>query len=196
MKKLILPLLVAGVFAIPSMANAATVPYVSGSAGLGLANNSTVDGISDAITYKSGYLINGAVGLKADNVRVEAEIGYHNNSVDTAAPFTYAGGAHGSLWTFMANGYYDFYSKDSSVAPYVMGGLGVADASISGGNWGSSSSSSVFAWQLGAGVGFKTADKVTFDIGYRYLSPADASFAGAKVSLASSNIIAGFRVAF
>ena len=195
MKKLILPLLVAGVFAIPSMANAATVPYVSGSAGLGLANNSSVEGVNDAITYKSGYLINGAVGLKADNVRVEAEIGYHNNSVDTSI---YSGprGAHVSLWSFMANGYYDFYSKDSSVAPYVMGGLGVTDASISGGNWGSSSSSSEFAWQLGAGVGFKTADKVTFDIGYRYLSPADASFAGSKVSLASSNIIAGFRVAF
>ncbi|NTW52506.1 MAG: porin family protein [Chlorobiaceae bacterium] len=195
MKKIVMPLLVAGLFAIPSLSQAATTPYVSASGGLGLLNNSTVDGVNDAITYKTGYLANGAVGLKADNTRIEAEIGYHSNDVDTSV---YSGprGAHVSMWTFMANGYVDFTTKDSNLTPYVMGGLGVADASISGGNWGDSSGSTEFAWQVGAGVGIKASNKMTVDVGYRYLSPSDATFSGRQVSLASSNILVGIRCAF
>jgi opacity protein-like surface antigen len=195
MKKTIMTLLVAGACAIPSFAHAATNPYVSASVGVGLLNNSEVDGENDAIEYKTGYLINGAIGLKGDNARVEAEIGYHRNDVDTSV-FRGPNGAHVDMWTFMANGYLDYDMKNSSVSPYVMAGLGVADASISGGNWGSSSSSTEFAWQVGAGVGIKASDKTTIDIGYRYLSPSDADFDGAKVSLASSNFLAGIRYSF
>ncbi|WP_256372356.1 outer membrane protein [Chlorobaculum sp. 24CR] len=86
--------------------------------------------------------------------------------------------------------------SNGDVSPYVMAGLGVADASISDGNWGPSSSSTEFAWQLGAGLGIKAAKNTTFDLGYRYLSPSDANFDGAKVSLASSNIVAGIRYDF
>ena len=195
MKKMIFPLLVAGVCSAPSLAQAAESPYVSLSGGLGLLNNSTVNGNNDAIKYKTGYLINGAVGLKNQDVRVEAEIGYHRNSVDSS-DYADPRGAHVSMWTFMANGYYDIPMKDSVVSPYVMGGLGVADASISGGNMSGSPSSTEFAWQLGAGVGIKAAKNTTFDLGYRYLSPSDAKFDGAKVSLASCNILAGIRYSF
>ncbi|MGC8775409.1 MAG: outer membrane protein [Chlorobaculum sp.] len=195
MKKIILPLLVAGVCAAPSLAQAASTPYASLSGGLGLLNNSTVDGNNDAIKYKTGYLINGAVGLKNQDVRLEAEVGYHRNSVDTS-DYDEPLGAHVSMWTFMANGYYDIPMKDSVVSPYVMGGLGVADASISDGNWGPSSTSTQFAWQIGAGVGIKATNNATVDLGYRYLSPSDGSFGGKKVSLASSNILAGIRYSF
>lgn len=195
MKKIILPLLVAGVCAAPSLAQAAGTPYVSLSTGIGLLNNSTVDGNDDAIEYNTGYLINGAVGMKNDAMRLEAEVGYHRNSVDTS---DYYGplGAHVSMWTFMANGYYDFDLSSAGLSPYVMAGLGLADASISDGNWGPSSTSTQFAWQIGAGVGIKTAPNTTVDIGYRYLSPTDATFDGAKVSLASSNFLVGVRYGF
>ncbi len=195
MKKMIFPLLVAGVCALPSLAHAASTPYVSLSGGLGLLNNSTVDGNNDEIKYKTGYLINGAVGLKNQDVRLEAEIGYHRNEVDSALD-PEPRGAHVSMWTFMANGYYDIPMKDSVVSPYVMGGLGVADASISGGNMSGSLSSTEFAWQVGAGVGIKATNNATVDLGYRYLSPSDGSFGGTKVSLASSNILAGIRYSF
>jgi opacity protein-like surface antigen len=195
MKKIILPLLVAGVCTAPSLAHAMGNPYVSLSGGIGLLNNSTVDGNDDAIEYDAGYLINGAVGLKNDNVRMEAEVGYHRNSVDSSYYYG-PNGAHVSMWTFMANGYYDFELTNADVSPYVMAGLGVADASISDGNWGPESSSTEFAWQLGAGVGIKTSANTMVDLGYRYLSPSDAEFDGAKVSLASSNFLAGIRYNF
>jgi opacity protein-like surface antigen len=195
MKKTIMSLLVAGVCLTPSFSHAASNPYVSASAGLSLLNNSKVDGEHDAISYNTGYLINGAVGMESDYGRIEAEIGYHNNDVDTSTRIGPLG-AHVSMWTFMANGYLDYPMKDSAVSPYVMAGLGVADASISGGNWGSSTSSTEFAWQIGAGVGIKTSRQVTVDLGYRYLSPSDVSWDGADVSLASSNIVAGIRYSF
>ena len=195
MKKIILPLLVAGMSAAPSLAQAMSNPYVSLSGGLGLLNNSTVDGNDDAIEYDAGYLINGAVGMKGDNMRLEAEVGYHRNGIDSSiysAPVE----AHVSMWTFMANGYYDFELNNGDVSPYVMAGLGIADASISDGNWGQESSSTEFAWQLGAGVGIKTASNTTVDFGYRYLAPSDANFDVAKVSLGSSNFLVGIRYGF
>ena len=195
MKKIILPLLVAGMCAAPSLAQAMSNPYVSLSGGLGLLNNSTVDGNDDAIEYDAGYLINGAVGMKGDNMRLEAEVGYHRNGIDSSiysAPVE----AHVSMWTFMANGYYDFELNNGDVSPYVMAGLGIADASISDGNWGQESSSTEFAWQLGAGVGIKTASNTTVDFGYRYLAPSDANFDVAKVSLGSSNFLVGIRYGF
>jgi len=195
MKRVILPLLIAGVCTIPSLARAESNAYVSLSGGVGLLNNSKVDGNDDAIRYDTGYLINGAIGLKNEAVRLEAEVGYHQNSVDSS-DYSVVRGAHVSMWSYMANGYYDIDMDNAGLSPYIMVGLGVADASIRDGNWGPSSSSTEFAWQVGAGLGIKTSDNVMVDIGYRYLSPSDATFEGAKVSLASSNFIVGIRYSF
>lgn len=193
MKKLILPLLVAGALAAPSLAQASSNPYVSLSGGLSLANNSSVNGISDFVAYKTGYAIGGAVGLKMDDVRVEGEIAYHRNNVDTiiSVPVT---DVNVSLWTFMANAYYDVNMKASSITPYVMGGLGLSHASL---NYpGNSESSSQFAWQLGAGIGIKASKEVTVDLGYRYLKPSEGDFTGDKVTLGGSKILAGIRYSF
>jgi opacity protein-like surface antigen len=186
MKKLLLPILVAGMCAVPSLSNAATNPYVSLSGGLGFMNNSSVNGVSDAIEYKTGYLVNGAVGLKSDSYRLEAEVGYHRNSLDNVTDENL------SIWSFMANGYLDYDMREEGISPFVMAGLGVASASW---NWpGGSDSDSVFAWQVGAGIGIKASDKVTFDVAYRYFSTADPTLDGYKISIGSHNILAGLRI--
>jgi opacity protein-like surface antigen len=192
MKKLIFPLLLAGLFAVPSPAHSATNPYVSISGGLGLMNNSSDNGVPDEITFKTGYLINGAVGLKNDMFRLEAEIGYHRN-----APDTWGGGpatGYISLWSFMANGYIDFDMKESGISPYIMAGLGCADATD---HYTANYSDTVFAWQAGAGIGIKAGDKVTVDIGYRYFKPSDVEWSDGvsthTYSLGSHNIVAGIR---
>jgi opacity protein-like surface antigen len=200
MKKLILPLLVAGAFAAPSMAQAASTPYVSLSSGLSLLNNSklTIGGatVNDFIEYKTGYLVNGAVGLKMDDVRVEAEVGYHHNSVDKiiGLPVT---GVNVSAWSFMANAYYDFDMKNSSITPFVMGGLGLADIKSHVDGY-TDDSSTQFTWQLGAGIGIKASKTVTIDLGYRYVKPSspDVTILGynGKVSIGGSELLAGVRV--
>ena len=196
MKKIFLSLMMASVVVAPSLACAAPIPYVGLSCGVGLMNDSKVDGNDDAIRYNTGYLINGAVGMKQEEMRYEFEAGYHRNSVHSA-DYSIARGAHVSMWSFMGNGYYDFTPMSAiGLKPYVMAGLGMVDASISDGNWGRASTAREFAWQIGAGIGIKTSPIATLDIGYRYLSPSDARFDGYKVSLASSNFLVGIRYSF
>ncbi|NTV60218.1 MAG: porin family protein [Chlorobiaceae bacterium] len=185
MKKYILPLVVAGCFAVPSIAGATSNPYVSLSGGVGLMTNSTYGGLDDAYEYETGYLVNAAIGLKSGAYRVEAEIGYHQND------FKYYSDYNLTAWSFMANGYYDIGLSDSNITPYIMGGLGIANVNweYSGGN----DDDTTFAWQVGAGVGFKAADKVTIDIGYRYFATTDVELYGYDLSVGSHNIVAGVR---
>lgn len=193
MKKLILPILVAGICVAPSLASASMNPYVSISGGAGIMQDSSENGFSNAVQYGTGYLINGAFGLKNDAFRVEAEIGYHSNSIDSYYGLPYTPDTNNlNLWSFMANAYYDFNMTDSDISPFIMGGLGLANVS-----WdypGGSEDDSVFAWQLGAGVAFRATKKLNIDVGYRYFSTADVDmFGGYKYSIGSHNIIAGVR---
>jgi opacity protein-like surface antigen len=155
--------------------------------------NSTYGGTDDAIEYDSGYLFNAAIGLKSGAYRVEAEIGYHTNDFDEA--FWFGGDDNMSIWSFMANGYYDIAMNDSGITPYVMAGLGVANVNWSyDGSGGGEDDDTAFAWQVGAGVGFKAADRVTIDVGYLYFATADVELYGSDVSISKHNIIAGVRI--
>ncbi len=198
-KRLLLPLLFAGLWATPAMA----APYVSVSAGLGLLNNSdgtrAVGSRNDAIEYNTGVPIGVAVGYKVDEFRVEGAIGYQSHSIDRAwdgSAMVAVTDSDISIWSFMANGYYDISIKDSSVSPYLTAGLGFA--SIDGNHGGSSSTE--FAWQLGAGVGIKASENVVVDLGYRYFKTADVSAEidgiPTDLSISGSNILVGARYSF
>ena len=192
MKKLLLPLLTAVLFLVPSIGHTASSPYVSLSGGIGLLNNSSVDEIDDVVKFKTGYVVNGAIGLKSDPFRLEAEVGYHRNDLDNWEGMPPPIDHFFSVWSFMANGYYDYDMKDSGISPFIMGGLGVASVIWDMPGW--SDNDSVFAWQIGAGVGIKASDKVTFDISYRYFSTADPTLHDMKFSIGSHNILAGVRI--
>ncbi|NTV60217.1 MAG: porin family protein [Chlorobiaceae bacterium] len=186
MKNILYSLLAAGLFAAPSLSHAATNPYVSISGGTGFMTNATVNGTDDAIAYETGYLINGAVGLRSGSVRIEAEVGYHQN--DFKYPVF---DDNIAIWSFMANGYYDISLNESGITPYVMAGLGVAN--VTWNYTGADDNDTAFAWQVGAGLGFKVADRTTIDVGYRYFATADVTLYGNEVSVGSHNIVAGVR---
>lgn len=153
-------------------------------------NNSDYGTSVDAIKYDTGYLVNGAIGLKMESYRVEAEVGYHSNDFDQA--YYYGGNDKMSIWSFMANAYYDFKMSDSDITPYIMGGLGVANVQWSyiGGN---NDDDTAFAWQVGAGVGFKATDKITVDVGYRYFATGDVNIYGGDITISKHNVVAGLR---
>ncbi len=136
MKKLILPFLVAGALSVPSLAVAESY-YVNLSSGLNRLDNSTEDYEHPSppvyppltYTYKPGVVVNGAVGLKNGDFRMEGEVGFHNNKVDEKSDSLGSSPQAEydvSAWTFMANGYYNIAWLSSCVTPYVMGGLGSA----------------------------------------------------------------------
>jgi opacity protein-like surface antigen len=207
MKTRLLPtLLLSGLCVAPSMASAAT-PYVSGNIGIGYANNSDYTPIggrtvSGGVTYKAGVPFSGAIGLRQDNLRMELALGYQTNSVDQIG---LNGGALAaanssdkvSIFSYMANAYYDYKLHDSSITPYVMAGLGGANVNPQGVDFANMSPHAVFAWQLGAGVGIKASDNVVVDVGYRYFKPSKyTDNAGDSLTLASSNVMLGLRYNF
>jgi opacity protein-like surface antigen len=194
-KKLLLPLLVAGMWATPAFAK----PYISASAGLGLVSNSditdTVTGatLNDALEYKSGVALAVALGVQSDDYRIEGAVGYQNHDVDKVMGVSVSGYTVSAL-SLMLNGYYDFTMKDSPVAPYLTAGAGAVRIFSEGG--GSSDHDDVFAWQVGTGVGIKASECVVFDLGYRYFKPSDITSNGVEVTLASHNFLAGVRYSF
>lgn len=210
MKKLALSLLAAGVIAAPSLASAAE-PYVSFSAGMGFMHNTDIkaDGekFNDALEYKTGYALEGALGMQMEMFRVELAGGYQSNKIDTFFDLDLDEAEEESGVDFdtdvsvisvMANGYADLDMSDQ-IAPYVMAGAGMAFAEMSldvEGEEPMSESDSAFAWQVGAGIGVQASEQIAVDLGYRYFATADLTLDDTKAKLDSSKLMLGMRYSF
>lgn len=193
MKKILLTALIAGMSAAPAIA----APYVSGSVGAGFFGG--VD--KDIQTYKTGVPFGGAVGINNGAYRVEAALGYQTNDLDTYGGSTAeAANCSVSTLTYMLNGYYDIDVKSKSISPYVTAGLGGASIKAKNAAWLSTpaeeTTTSGFAWQIGAGIGLKAAKNLTVDFGYRYLKPSKFKDSYGEYTASSSNILAGLRYDF
>ncbi len=198
-KHLLLPMLFAGLWATPACAT----PYIGVSAGLGLLNKSDVTAgghtVTDVVEYKAGVPFGVAIGFKSDEYRIEGAVSYQTYSVDNylGVPATGADAADVSALLFMANGYYDFSIKDSGVSPYLTGGVGLASVKSKSAGV-TDPDESVFAWQVGAGLGFKASENVVVDLGYRYFRTSDVTSKDGTMafSVSGSNILAGIRYNF
>lgn len=112
--------------------------------------------------------------------------------IDSINPTVSADGT-GSMWILMANAWYDF-DTGTKWTPYIGGGLGMlnirfevggsltvpplppvttqpTDSTFSGDDtdW-------VFAYQIGAGVGYRLNDSVVIQFGYRFLDSSTIEF--------------------
>jgi opacity protein-like surface antigen len=140
---------------------------------------------SSKFDLNTGLVLNGAIGYNFGSARLEGAVGYQKHDFKDFDDDI-------SLLTLMANAYYDF-DTGSDIRPYIMGGLGMAHVNMS---W-TSDDEDVFAWQLGAGLGFKVSENTTLDLGYRYLKPSDfdTHYLG-DGELECHNIMLGLRYEF
>ena len=183
MKRFILMAIFALVFITTSAHAADKGMYVSGNLGLSIADDTdlSVFGIEFAtISFDPGFTIGGAIGYDYGNIRVEGEIAYHFWDMDEGTVGPIAPGCpctgpidgDASALSFMLNGYYDFQITNSSLAPYLGGGIGGAningDITVLGDD-----SDIVFAYQLMAGIGFEINPSTTLTLGYRYFATTD-----------------------
>ena len=190
--------------------------YFSGNLGLSMVNDTEVSVFGTDITeisFDSGFNIGGALGNDYGNFRFEVEIAYRKADMD---PFTVPGVIAGviipgcpcsstqpgwaSTLSFMGNGYYDFHSSDSPLAPYLGVGFGIATVSGDVG-LGDHDSDTVPAYQLMAGIGYNINPTTTLTLGYRYFATVtDPEFPifgfPIEFSVSSHDFSLGIRVAF
>ncbi|ASQ91231.1 hypothetical protein CHL67_10190 [Prosthecochloris sp. GSB1] len=189
------------VFLVSAPLAQAATPYVGLSAGAAFLTDSDieVDGteFDEAIEYKAGFAVNGAVGLDGDMYRVEGAIGYQVNDFDSMYGMEIPDDedVEVAILSFMANGYLDIEMPSAPITPYVMAGVGLANVDFKFED--DSDDDTVFAYQLGAGIGFEASPNVTLDLGYRYFATSDVEPEDdVEVSIASHNVMAGVRVGF
>lgn len=187
------------------LAQAAATPYVSASAGVAFLSDSDMEegGVTaeEAIEYKTGFAVNGALGLDGGMYRLEGAIGYQVNEWDKLYGIEIPDDidAEVSILSFMANGYLDIEMPTAMVTPYLMAGAGVAHVDFDVPDIPELESDTVFAYQFGAGIGFEATPNVIFDVGYRYFATPDVSPVDGDdidISIASHNLMAGVRVGF
>ena len=206
MKRLIVMAVFVLVFITTSTHAADKGMYVSGNLGLSIASDSdiSVSGVDVAeISFDPGLVIGGALGYDYGNIRAEGEIAYHFWDMDEitfgplflGCPCTGPIDGDASALSFMLNGYYDFPVANSSLAPYLGGGIGVANITVDFAGFGDDSDV-VFAYQFMAGIGFEINPSTTLTVGYRYFATTDPDFDGVEATVDSHDFSLGARFMF
>lgn len=195
-------------FFFSSPAYSAEGPYVSGNIGFAMLSDSdvtdsTVPGKIIDVEYDTGSALGAALGYDFGNTRLEGEISYQKNDFEKAnlprVDFDLSGEI--TSLSLLMNGYYDFVNN-SDFTPYFSAGLGFAeieanDLNVHGlGLPDSNDDDTVFAYQVGAGVGYAINEKVTIDVKYRYFATSDHEFDTREAEFASHNFLFGVRVNF
>lgn len=216
MKKYAIATITAAMLSAPAITAKADPLYISLSGGLNLMSNSdakvsdTETSIKNAVEYKRGYALEGAFGEKTGVFRGEIAVGYQSSDVDKVLGSDIVEQlgeidnyedltVTASALTVMYNVYAD-YDMKGILSPYLMGGLGAAfvdmgtSFKVDGVEYDSSYDKTVFAWQLGAGLGIKITNNVALDLGYRYFKTGDLDLGNnTKLSFGGSKILLGMR---
>lgn len=182
--------------------------YASGNIGVAKAGDSdiidsTVPGTTVDTEFDTGLAFGAALGYDFNKFRVEGEISYQQNEIDKIGSqgVIYDATGDTTVLSFLMNGYYDFINS-SAFTPFVSAGLGVAQVEFNNFNIsrfgfsGSSDEDTVFAYQIGMGVGYAVTEKVTIDLKYRYFGTEDSEYDTIEAEFASHNFLFGIRVNF
>lgn len=184
--------------------------YFGGHAGLNLtADSDTTEPFlfyGDTTTFGAGGAVGGFVGYDTGTgVRAEGELTYRSNSHDEFSNISggdlYDGGFD-SL-SLMVSAYYDF-DMGSQWTPYLGGGIGVAFMSSDIEVVGLpviDDEDTVFAYQLGAGIGYEVSSNMTITLDYRYFATdnpvfTDSGLDDIEFEYFNHSILVGVRVPF
>ncbi len=173
---------------LASLAHADEGWYVSGQAGASILTSSELDdptgtlaALGTEINFDVGYNLSGAVGYHWGLFLVEGEITYAENDIDEVevVGIGFSGSGDVSSLGFMANAFKDFEIGDGWQFN-IGGGIGYAIVSINDASVGgvplADDDDSVFAYQLGTGIGYQMSPTTTLSLDYRYFATVDPEF--------------------
>lgn len=206
-KLLVASCLTLTIFCSP-FAYSADGPYLGANFGIAMLSDSdvtdsTVPDFTIELSYDSGVTYGAAVGYRFGNGRVEVEASYQKNDIDESSALGFGFDSTGDVTgtAFLLNGYYDF-TNSTAFTPYVSAGLGFADIEINDYNIPGaglpdfSDDDSVFAYQVGLGVGYAVNENFIIDAKYRYFGTEDPQFDTTETEVASHQILLGIRYHF
>jgi OOP family OmpA-OmpF porin len=129
---------------------------------------------ASALTFSDGMAAMGTAGyaFKNSNWRMEGEIGYRSNDLDTVAAQR---ASQGDLieWSGMVNAIYDFHLNSDKWGIGIGGGIGIDNARLTAPS-GYERDDKVFAFQGIAGVTYRINQHWDLAINYRYFNAAQA----------------------
>ena len=169
--------------------------YISGDVGWTLSSDLNIkDSNGNTIAkqpFKTGTNIQGALGSRFDNFRLEGEVAYHPRDIDVKGVTN----SNVHIASFLANGYYDFATE--GIQPYLSAGIGLGwqtnDVYVLG-RWFSEDVKKL-AFQLGAGVAVPITKTLLIDVRYRYFAmPSITEGNAITYTPASSSLLLGLRV--
>jgi outer membrane immunogenic protein len=163
--------------------------YLGLSGGAAFLNDADISGgTTGSAEYDTGFVGTVSLGYQPpatmqplSNMRLEAELGYHYNEMDstTLGGTTSPSSGNISAMSYMANAYYDF-NNTSRTVPYIGGGVGMSRITAErGGNLAlTKNDDNVFSWQLMAGLAYRPVSipNTEWGIGYRYFVLSNPSF--------------------
>lgn len=144
--------------------------YAGGQIGIG-GGGGEIDNSGFDTEFEAGPAISGFVGKDLGNqIRLEGELTYRQNDVDTIAGFPISG-LEVSAVTLMGNAFYDFSDgTGAGFTPYLGVGLGIAHVEMEGG--GGSADGTAPAIQVMAGGSLPVGEKLAMTVDLRALYAA------------------------
>jgi OOP family OmpA-OmpF porin len=157
--------------------------YLGLGAGANFARDADISGagINTEASYDTGWAGIGSVGYGFGNgLRLELEVGYRDNDVDSLSGQT-GGGGSTNVWSGMLNLLYDI-PTGTAFTPYLGVGGGYARvkadgiAPVAAGNVTVDDSDNVFAYQGIVGVAYGITPNLKVALDYRYFGTQDPEF--------------------
>jgi len=223
MKKALSLLAVFLVAAMFSATGFAAEKYASGNIGISWFNDVTLtpsyefegEDFSESFNTGSGITLLGALGCDYGDYRLEAELGYQQNDVESLTingedgpfdddEFTFDMEGDISIVSLLGNAYYDI--DLGGVELSLTAGVGVAQVNFDDieytdddeqpfmgeGVW--NVHETTLAYQLGAGLGIPVSDGIMLDARYRYFATTDFTIEEANMNVESHSALLGLRV--
>lgn len=185
---------VSAVLAAPA-ANAETW-YAGGFGGVNFTHDGGVNASGVEASYDMGLAVGGYAGFYVqDNIRLEGELSYRANDLDTLGGAGVGGEAE--TLALMLNAFFDF-KIESVLEPYLGAGIGFADVDYRVG--GLQYDDTVLALQLVFGAGIEVAPTTQLTVDYRLFVTEDLDVGGGaglgSVEYTNSAILVGLRKSF
>jgi len=170
--------------------------YAGGFGGLNYTHDGAVNGSGISASYDLGFAAGGYAGFYVkENIRLEGELSYRANDLDTRGGVAIAGEAE--ALALMLNAFFDF-KLESIVEPYLGAGIGIADVDYRIG--GLQYDDTVLAIQMVAGAGIEIAPATQLTVDYRLFMTDDLKVGGGvgfgSVEYTNSAVMVGLRKSF